>query len=218
MTGVTTQRRLIVVPVKDPSQSKTRLAPELKPQQREALARELFERTLAILNRAKKAIGAEHIDLAVVTSSAEMTDLARQKAVQTIREPVPASLNGALQHAAVWAVDHGYHSMCVLPADLARPDLLELKQLLTYPLAADEVVLCPADDLGTNALLLNLPHQIGFQYGSRSFLQHFNAAEQCGLKPILLPLSSLKYDVDTSQDLASLLAQTPELSRRLQEI
>ena len=63
------------------------------------------------------------------------------------------------------------------------------------------VTLSPSADLGTNALHISLPTKFNFRYGKNSFLSHIKAAEKLGIRPKILPLPSLKYDIDTSHDL-----------------
>lgn len=205
-------KRLIVVPMKDPALSKTRLKSDLEDGQRETLARSLFQRTLTLLSELAQS---PELDLLVVTASAEIRHTAERIGVQVLDEPQPGSLNGALEHAAHWAAAQGYDSLVVLPADLAMPESDELKQLCHHSLEHHQVVLCPAEDMGTNALLMALPSELPLSYGPRSFLKHFKTAEARGLNPMMLPLSSLKRDVDTSRDLALLLDHAPELSRHL---
>lgn len=209
------EKRLVVVPMKDPCLSKTRLSGELSGPARAVLARNLFQRSLEMLSALREEIGKSGLDLVVVTSSAEIRQIAYGFSVAVLEEPQPCSLNGALEYAAAWAAGEGYDSLCILPADLAMPTRAEVLQLLTTPLDPHQMVLCPAQDMGTNALLMALPAQIPLQYGVRSFVKHFQSAEAAGLNPMMLPLSSLKRDVDTSRDLALLLDHAPELSRTL---
>jgi 2-phospho-L-lactate guanylyltransferase len=201
--------RLVVVPMKDPSESKTRLKATVSAVEREDLARSLFLRTLDLLNDIKAQVP---VDLAVVTGSDEIRDLAGQNGAAVIAEPARGGLNQALDRAADWAVERGYHSLCILPADLAAPTCADLIQLLSHPLTNPGAVLCPAQDLGTNALMVSPPDGLGFAYGPRSFPRHFDVATRAGLAPIMLPLTSLKRDVDRSADLTRMLRDTPDFA------
>jgi len=83
--------------------------------------------------------------------------------------------------------------------------------LLRHDLAQGRAVFCPSADLGTNALLAPLPCPFRFQYGLNSVVHHRRAAERAGLWPVILPLESLRIDVDTVEDLGHLLARNPQL-------
>ena len=95
----------------------------------------------------------------------------------------------------------GYRSICILPADLANPDPEEIISFLKEAKGNRFVTLSPSADLGTNALHISLPTNFNFRYGKKSFLRHIKAAEKLGVRPKILPLPSLKYDIDTSNDL-----------------
>lgn len=192
--------RLVVVPMKDPCQAKTRLGPELGPAERAALALGLFKVNLRRL-RAAQAASRRGFDLAVVTRSPLVAALAEEAGALAIREQAARSLSEAAEEAADWAAAQGYGSLCLLPADLAAPRQADLLALLDSP---DEAALCPSADGGTNALLLPLPRPIAFAYGPGSFAAHLAALRAAGLHPRLPALESLRHDVDHLEHLAIL--------------
>lgn len=192
-------KRLVVVPMKDPSAAKTRLGPELDPAERAALALGLFKANLRRLLAARGA-SRRGFDLAVVTRSAQIAALAEEFGVLAIREQAASSLSEAAEEAADWAAAQGYNSICLLPADLAAPAQADLLALLD---GADEAALCPSADGGTNALLLPLPCPIAFAYGPDSFAAHLAAMKAAGLTPRLPQLESLRHDVDRLEHLTS---------------
>lgn len=207
-------KRLAVIPMKDPSRAKTRLATALAPQEREALARGLFRSTIARLQEAVAMLPEDAADIAVVSNSPVIARIARQAGLICIDDNDPGTLSLAVEAAADWAAAQGYEALCVLPGDLADPSPDDLAQLLAYPLDGNSTVLCPATDLGTNALLVPLPCPFAFAYGQKSLIAHRQAAETAGLCPVVLPLDSLRVDVDTAEDLSCLLAQDPQALAR----
>lgn len=215
MTGPDRAEYLIVVPMKDPSASKTRLGPGLTQTQRQTLARLLFRRTLDVLRQSCSLPDTPPFDLAVVTSSAEVSDIAARMNTTVIAEGPQDGLSRAVETAAHWAEDRGYASLCVIPADLAAPDPADLVRLLCCGRDRNRAIICPATDLGTNALLVSPPTAIPFLYGPNSAIRHLRAAEQAGLNPILLRLDSLQFDIDTAASLERAMRDVPNLPRML---
>ena len=203
---------LIVVPMKEPSAAKTRLCTVLSAVNRSFLARALFSSTLDLLGDLKAGDGGKSFDFAVVTRSAEIKRKAAEKGAFVIAETPSGSLCQALQTAADWALEKRYRAICVLPADLVAPDPSEIAALLDQARSDPCVILCPASDYGTNALLMSPPNAIPFHYGKRSFFKHYQAAEKRGIQPVVMPMASLRHDVDTASDLDYLIHIKPEFA------
>ncbi|MEM7438963.1 MAG: 2-phospho-L-lactate guanylyltransferase [Pseudomonadota bacterium] len=194
---------MIVVPMKDPSLSKSRLRERLDAGQRERLARLMLHKTLDLLSQL------DGVEMAVVTGSDEAATIARTHGVRVIFEPAGCgSLSAALEHAASIAQAEGYKRLCVLPADLAAPKLDDLHALLACQVS---VAVCPAADYGTNALLLKPPRAVRFRYGPQSARLHMEEAEKVGLHAVWMPLDSLSLDVDTSACLDEAADIAPEI-------
>ncbi|MEM8593149.1 MAG: 2-phospho-L-lactate guanylyltransferase, partial [Pseudomonadota bacterium] len=192
--------------MKDPAASKTRLADSLDEGARVRLARLLFKRTLSFLAPIAIKTG---VDLSVVTESASAAQLALEHGFAVISEPEDVDLTGAVTAAASWAETHGFQRLCVIPADLAAPMETDLLRLLESPA---DVTICPSVDLGTNALVVSPPLAMNFHYGPRSSVRHREAAESRGLCPVIMPLESLSFDIDTSACLKRAVAAHPELA------
>ena len=201
MTNATEKRTLLLVPMKDPEKSKTRLRDTLNLKDRAYLAKSLFKRTLQILKIVANNNASLRLDLAVISASPEIIDLSKSNNLFSILETGTQSLKNATEIAKVWATNNGYRSICILPADLANPDPEEIISFLKEASGNRFVTLSPSADLGTNALHISLPTKFNFRYGKKSFLSHIKAAEKLGIRPKILPLPSLKYDIDTSNDL-----------------
>ena len=201
MTNATEKRTLLLVPMKDPEKSKTRLRDTLNLKDRAYLAKSLFKRTLQILKIVASNNARLRLDLAVISASPEIIDLSKSNKLLSILETGTQSLKNATEIAKVWATNKGYRSICILPADLANPDPEEIISFLKEANGNRFVTLSPSADLGTNALHISLPTNFNFRYGKKSFLRHIKAAEKLGVRPKILPLPSLKYDIDTSNDL-----------------
>ncbi|MCP1167525.1 2-phospho-L-lactate guanylyltransferase [Limimaricola litoreus] len=193
-------KRLVAIPMKDPRDAKTRLGLALTPDQRGKLALSLFRATVARLREATEGLETR-VDLAVVSASPIICDVAETLGLNVIDDGGAPSLSLALEAAADWATAQGYDALCILPGDLADPDPIDLAWLLDHPLEGGTAVICPAKDLGTNALMVPLPCPFAFAYGAKSTIRHRRAAEDAGLTPVMMPLGSLRVDIDTVEDL-----------------
>lgn len=185
----------IVIPMKDPTQSKQRLLSVLKHSERQSLAMMLFEHTLAFLR--------EHfanIDVLVVTPSKNIATLSHSYAANSLIETSNQGLNHALEQAAQWCIKQRYRSQLILPADIVNLDLQELQQLINSPKQQPSVTICPASDQGTNALLTSPPNIIPFCYGQRSSIKHQQAAAAKGISATMIELKQLAFDLDTPSD------------------
>ena len=215
MTTSPVQKCLVVVPMKDPTLSKTRLRGRLKDEQRKALAQLLFKRTLKTLLQARDSSQPALFDLAVVTDSTDAATIATAHHVTVIEEGPAHSLSRAVDTAAQWAAGNGYDAICMFPADLAAPDPEDIRRFVQAGLQHGGGLLCPSTDMGTNALFLSPPTAITFSFGINSANSHLTAIEQAGLLPRLLPLESLRFDIDTVDCLEKSLGQVPEVSNLL---
>lgn len=205
---------LVVVPMKDPADAKTRLGLVLSGPMRANLAVDLFSATIRHVQMAGRHIAWRAVDIAVVTSSSEIAGIARTLGITVIDDNGAPALSLAVEVAAGWAETRGYDALCVLPGDIAAPTQQDLVQVFSHRLDKHQAVLCPSNDLGTNAFLISLPCPIRFSYGPASFLVHHRQCDAAGLCPVVLPLESLRFDVDTLLDLESLLSCNPEFRLR----
>lgn len=219
-------RLLVAIPMKSPGAAKTRLSPVLAPDQRAQLALFLFNQTVQRLRDVSAAAGP--IDIAVVTSGRWIADWAARAQLPVIADPDSGSdsgpdsgldsgphsgLSAAAAAAKLWATQQGYDALCLLPGDLADPRPRDLTALLTQALDPGRILLCPALDFGTNALVMPLPSGMRFAYGPHSFYRHCRRARDAGLSPTVLPFDSLRRDVDRAADLVHLSAEAPIIDR-----
>jgi len=77
------------------------------------------------------------------------------------------------------------------------------------------VLLAPAEDRGTNALLTTPPDAIEFSYGIDSSVAHEQAAADREIDFKSLALPYLALDVDTPNDVEQLVATANPLIREL---
>jgi 2-phospho-L-lactate guanylyltransferase len=186
----------IVIPMKDPSQSKQRLSAVLNKGHRQALALSLFEQTLEFLR-----CHFSDYPVLVVTSSKRIAIIATRFDAQVLMEIQPAGLNGAARLAAQWSCAQGFDTQLLIPADIAVLDEQEIKHLLSHRRATPSVVICPSSDEGTNALMTSPPDVLPFCFGIQSSRAHLAAAFARGVHCTQLQMMNIAFDVDNPEDL-----------------
>jgi 2-phospho-L-lactate/phosphoenolpyruvate guanylyltransferase len=187
----------LLVLARDPSGAKSRLAGDLRPTQRAALALAMLEDVLRAARAARLA------RVLVVSESAAVRAFARARGVGVIRTPArgaAAAARAGLRAAAARGCRHAL----VLPSDLPLLTAASLRTL-AWAAARSEVVLVPdRHRRGTNALLLSPPLVLAPRFGPRSFPTHRAAATRAGLRTRVLTLPAVAFDLDTLDDLRAL--------------
>lgn len=190
----------LVIPAKPFDVAKSRLAGVLSPAQRAGLSSRLLAQTLHLAAAADCFAG-----LVVVSRDPAALALAAQLDAHPLTENVP-DLNAALLQARAWVEAAGAPALAILPADLPRLRAEDLRLLVATFAEADEVVIAPSRDGGTNALLLALPARFDFAFGRDSYRQHRLRAAEAGCRVRTLCIETLRFDLDAPADLAELEA------------
>lgn len=176
----------VVVPVKDFSLAKVRLAPELDSAERRALAR----RMATVVVRA-----AAPLPVCVVCDSDEVRDWALDEGARVLWTP-GLGLNGAVQSGVSTLADEGVSTAIVAHSDLPLAVSLE------WVGDADGVTIVPDRRLdGTNVIALPAGAGFRFAYGPGSFAAHRAEAERLGLPVRVVEDTRLGWDVDLPADL-----------------
>jgi len=188
----------VVVPVKDTTAAKQRLAPALPPYLRQALALAMLEDVLAALAGVPGLAGR----LLVTTDPAAMR-LAAQYGAQCMAEGAGDGHTGAVAAAARRLAREGHESMLTLPGDIPLVTAEEIGRLIAAHRPAPSFTIAPShDEQGSNAILLSPPDAVPLRFGEDSFFPHLAAAEACGIAPSIVHLPGLAFDIDNPADLA----------------
>ncbi len=196
---------MILIPVKNLSMAKQRLAAVLDQTARTELAQAMLHDVVAAL-----ATWTRRPPCALVTSDPFALDLARQYDFETIPDPANPGETGAIEAATRLCVSRGIDSTLVIPADIPLIQASECDQIFAH--APDEgSVLVPASDgRGTNAAYRRPADLFPLRFGNDSFKPHLEAAQATGKPCIVLQLPSISVDVDNPEDLQQLLAHPGE--------
>lgn len=177
----------VVIPVKDFTRAKVRLAPELEPAERADLARRMATTVVE---------AAAPLPVVVVCDSEPVRSWAEAVGARVIWTP-GLGLDGAVQAGVEQLGSEG-----VAKAIIAHSDL-PLARSLAWIGATPGVTLVPDRALdGTNVLAV--PTDIGFRfaYGAGSFTRHRTEATRLGQQVRVVNDARLSWDVDLPADLA----------------
>ncbi len=187
-----------VVPVKEFTGAKDRLAGALTPAQRQELARTMVTAVLTALAGAP-ALGG----LAVVTVDPEATELARRLGARIITDGARDGHTGAVEAGRKLLAAEGRAGFLTMPGDIPLVTSDEVSAVLA---AACPFTIVPAHDrLGSNAVLCMPPLSVKLRFGEDSFYPHLAAARDAGFAPRVVELPGIGMDIDHPADLLQFL-------------
>ena len=208
--------RYLLIPVKDLSRAKQRLAEALSQEERTALAWALLEGTFAAAARSRRADR-----VAVVTLYPPAIALAQRYGMEAILETEQISESASVDFGAREARRRGATAVLRLPIDLPLIAAGEIDEIFAAADEADVVLVPSRDGTGTNAILRRPPDLFPSHFGPGSFRKHLAEAERAGVACRVLDLPRIALDIDDPADLRELLSHDidpslRELLRRLQ--
>jgi 2-phospho-L-lactate/phosphoenolpyruvate guanylyltransferase len=196
---------VILVPVKNLSAAKQRLAAVLDQPSRTELAQAMLHDVVSAL-----AAWTSRPACALVTSDPFAIELARQNDFEIIPDPANPGETGAIEMATLLCVARGIDSTLVIPADIPLIQAIELEQILANAPAEGSVLAPAADGRGTNAAFRRPANLFPLRFGNDSFKPHLAAAQATGKPCIVLQLPCIAVDVDNPEDLQRLRALSGE--------
>jgi 2-phospho-L-lactate guanylyltransferase len=199
-----------VVPIKETSDAKRRLADVLCAARRQELALAMFEDVLATLTGLRELAGI----VAVTVDPAAAIIAARYGARVSnagAREGHTGAVAGAARELASQA-------MLTLPGDIPLVEgddirhLIDVHRNATGRGARGFTIVPARDERGSNAILCSPAAAVPLRFGADSFRPHLAAAKRCAIEPTVVRLPRIALDIDTPDDLALFLA-TPSPTR-----
>lgn len=180
----------VVVPVKDFRQAKRRLAPELDPDARAALARSMATAVVA---------AAAPLPAYVVCDDETVRDWSDGVGAHPLWTP-GVGLDGAVRAGVDALRDAGFAAAIVAHSDLP---LAESFAWLVEPAPEPGTVTIVPDRRldGTNVIVVPTDADFGFAYGPASFTRHRAEARRLGLAARVVRDDRLGWDVDVPADL-----------------
>ena len=203
-----------VLPVKDFSQAKQRLAGFLSAVERRQVCEAMAEDVLDILSRVS-----ELSEIIVVTRDERAFELAARHGARVLAEPSNDGQSAAVKRAAGALGRAGVESLLQVPGDVPGASGDEIAAVMAAHGSASDgaaaVTLVPSHDRrGTNCVLCSPPDVLPFAFGHESFGPHCEAARAQGIAPRIMALPGLGLDIDTPDDLRGFMAR-PAAGRTL---
>jgi 2-phospho-L-lactate/phosphoenolpyruvate guanylyltransferase len=195
---------VILVPVKDLSSAKQRLAPVLDQPSRTRLAQAMLEDVVVALhewrrNRPKPAV-------ALVSGDSFAAKLAADHGFEIIPDPDNPGETGAIETATRVCVDRRIEWALVIPADIPLIQAWELDEIFKHAPQHGSILVPAGDGRGTNAAFRRPADLFPLRFGDDSFKPHHAAAQATGKPCVILNLPGISVDVDNPADLEQLIS------------
>jgi 2-phospho-L-lactate guanylyltransferase len=189
--------RYILIPVKDLTRAKQRLANLMTQAERTRLAWTMLETTFASAARAPRADR-----VAIVTLYPPAIDLAEKFGMEVIIETAQVSESASVDFGSKEAKKRGAQSVLRLPIDLPLITPADIEEILKYDQPKPSVVITPSrDGSGTNAILRRPPDLFPSHFGPGSFAKHMDEAERANVECRIVHLPRIALDIDDPADL-----------------
>jgi 2-phospho-L-lactate/phosphoenolpyruvate guanylyltransferase len=196
---------MILIPVKNLSHAKQRLAAVLDQPARTELAQSmLFDVLEAVASWTKRP------EVALVTGDPFAADLARQFNFQVMPDGNNFSQTDAIAMATGLCEARGVESTLVIPGDIPLVTAAELEEILRDAPTEGSVLVPGADGRGTNAAFRRPAGLFALRFGNDSFQPHLAAARATQKACHVLKLPGIALDVDNPSDLRQLAAASGE--------
>jgi 2-phospho-L-lactate/phosphoenolpyruvate guanylyltransferase len=190
---------MILVPVKNLSSAKQRLASLFDQATRTELAQTMLLDVVETL-----ASWANRPEVALVTSDPFAGDLARRFNFETIPDSANRGETDAIEMATRVCESRRIDFTLVIPGDIPLLQVSELQNILQSAPDYGSVLSPAADGRGTNAAFRRPAGLFPLRFGNDSFKPHLAAARATGKPVIVLPLAGIALDVDRPNDLRRL--------------
>ena len=190
----------VIVPVKQFHLAKQRLSTVLSDEERAYLAKMLLHDVLQSITNSPKV---SHT--VIVSRDPAAEEIAHAFGCKFLPED-KADLSLAVSQGASFARSHGASSFTMVPGDVPLITAEEVTRLITNAPRLSGITIVPdRHGTGTNGLVVRPTNLMPFQFGEGSYQLHIEAAKALGVTATQLPLSGLSLDIDTPNDLLSLL-------------
>jgi 2-phospho-L-lactate/phosphoenolpyruvate guanylyltransferase len=192
---------VILVPIKDTSTAKQRLASVLPQNLRTELAQAMLHDVLSTLYAWK-----DRPRVGVVTGDAYTSNLAREFGFDIIEEHGNPGETGAIEMATRVCVERGEKNTLVIPADIPLIQAWELEEILKHAPTEGSVLVPAGDGRGTNAAFRSPADLFPLKFGNDSFKPHHAAAQATGKPCVVMNLPGIAVDVDNPEDLQQIIS------------
>jgi 2-phospho-L-lactate/phosphoenolpyruvate guanylyltransferase len=193
----------ILIPVKDLSHAKQRLAFAMPQAERTRLARAMLEDVFAAVARVRAPV-----TVFVVSSDAHALAAARARGWECLPETSQHSESRSVDSASSICAARGITALLRLPIDIPLVRAADIEAVLAACPPAPGAVLVPSRSAsGTNALLRTPPDLFPSHFGPGSLSKHLEEAGRRRAYARVLRNRRIEMDVDDERDLRFLTAR-----------
>ncbi len=184
-----------LVPVKEVTESKQRLAAVLDQHEREGLVLAMLRDVLTAIQEVDAFNG-----VLLVSRSHRVQALAREFVSDVFTESAGCDHSRAVTEANAYLKDrYRVESSLAISGDVPRVTPDDIRQIIEHH---ERVSLVPnASGEGTNAVLTSPPNTITCQFGGASLGRHVASADAVGLKARIVRNNNVGHDIDDPHDL-----------------
>jgi 2-phospho-L-lactate guanylyltransferase len=195
--------KAVLIPVKEASRGKTRLARLLSAEERRRLAWAMFE------DVCRAVAAARSIDrVFVVTSFAPAIERARSLEWEVIIEQAQVSESESVDRASRLLKARGCDVVMRLPADVPLVRAEDIEALLSVELCAPAALLVPSrEGRGTNAIIRTPADVFPSRFGPNSLALHEQEAARAGAGCIIKENARIALDIDEPSDIEALMRE-----------
>jgi 2-phospho-L-lactate/phosphoenolpyruvate guanylyltransferase len=193
--------RYILIPVKDLTRAKQRLAPLMTQEERTRLAWAMLEITFAAAAEARNADR-----IAVVTLYPPAIELARKYGMELIVETEQVSESVSVDFGSKEAKKRGATAVLRLPIDLPLITSGDIETIFEHDGEAPSIVMVPSrDGTGTNAILRRPPDLFPSHFGPGSLARHLAEASTAKAACRVIELHRVALDIDDPSDVSEFI-------------
>lgn len=198
--------KALLIPIKDPSNGKTRLAGLLSPDERRLLAWAMFEDVSRAVRDACKP------DCVVMVTSYEPAiERARELEWDVLIEQSQLSESASVDWASRVLAERGVDTVMRLPADLPLVRAEDIDALLSMKLDSPGALLVPSrEGSGTNAIIRTPPTLFASCFGPNSLALHMQEAAKLGVACLLVNNARIELDIDEPGDVELMMERGKE--------
>ena len=183
-----------LIPINSFNASMSRLSSLLNQEERIELTKVLAIQTLNILNKI------EAIDkIIVMTHETEWIESLSIEKITTIDDFDVPVLKKKIEKASNWMEKQKAKRIIYLSIDLPLINLTDVETFINSHKKGMTIVEADKDG-GTNALILDMPRMIDFQFGENSFKKHIQSAANANITINVFKNRALSSDLDDEND------------------
>jgi 2-phospho-L-lactate/phosphoenolpyruvate guanylyltransferase len=193
-----------VLPAKEATLAKERLAGALTPRLRLDFALAMFEDVIEALTGVAELSG-----IVVVTVDQHVAEIAMRYGAHVWTEGARDGHTGAVTTAARRLAANG-SAMLTIPGDVPLLAPVDIDRVLHLHSCAPSFTIVPAwDERGSNAIVCSPADVVPLRFGPDSFFPHLAAARRAGLTPTIVHNTAIALDIDEPANLSELMKHRP---------